>query len=81
MVQAEYKHPKYSTDQADTKTVLDQPAHKIVRMKFPDGVIVIFDMDGDTTKVQSNYDFLFDQDTNTIFPKLDSPNKKFQDVI
>lgn len=81
MATAEYKHPKYSPNQAETQIVLDQDTHKIVRMKFPDGVIVIFDMDGDTTKVQSNYDFVLDQSTNTIYPKLDSRNRKFRDVI
>lgn len=79
MVNAEYKHPHFSTDRADKKVIVDKPSHKMLRLEYPDGVIVIFDTKAEGITVKSNYDFILDAN-NIISPKLDSPNRKFKDV-
>ncbi|SDJ68995.1 hypothetical protein [Alkalibacterium thalassium] len=81
MVNAEYKHPHYSTDSAVKSVIKNESQHKIIRFEYPDEVIVIFDIKLSGVTLHSNYNYHFNVDTNVITPRLDSPNKNFTDVI
>lgn len=80
MVNAEYRHPHFSTDRADKKVIVDKPSHKILRLEYPDGIIVIFNMKAKSVDIKSNYEFVVDE-YNVISPRLDRPNKNFKDII
>lgn len=81
MVKAEYKHPNYSPDKAIKKIIKDDPSHKIIRLEYPDGVIVVFELTQSEIKIHSNYNYNFDSNTNVFSPRLNSVNKDFKDFV
>lgn len=78
-MQMNYFHPKFKTDDIKINTVLNEQNHKIVRMEYPDGVIVVFDLTSEDVHITSNYGFF--TDGFNIQPKFDDPNKNFKDVF
>ncbi|WP_195854073.1 hypothetical protein [Aerococcus tenax] len=79
MVEMNYSHPNFQTDNIEVQTVLNTQSHKIVRMEYPDGVIVVYDLNEGDINITSNYGFI--TDGYNIHPDLDEPNSNFKDVL
>lgn len=76
-----YKHPDYKPSEARKDIIKNENEHKIIRIEYPDGVIVVFEIKADGVHVDSNYNYSIDTKKKMIFPDLYSLNLDFKDYV
>ena len=74
-----YNHPNYPTSQAIKHLVKDEENHKIVRLEYPDGVIIVLDMNLEGITIDSNYGFI--TDGYNLKTNLEHKQLDFKDVL